>query len=97
MFRWMGGRDEMLSDAQLGLGLLERHLIGAGVDLCQQIAPVDYLAFLKSDPDQRSLDLAADDNRVPGIDRADAVQIDRHVARLDRRRDDGHGWGRPNW
>jgi hypothetical protein len=47
---------------------------------------------LKADPDQRSLDLAAHDDRVPGIDGADAVQIDRHVAGYDRRGDDGHGW-----
>jgi hypothetical protein len=52
---------------------------------------VDYLAFLESDPGQRSLDLAAHDDRVPGIDQADAALIDRHVAGLDRRRDDGHG------
>ena len=81
----------------VGDRLIELGLIGAGVDLCQQIALVHHLAFCEGDPDQRSLDLAAHDDRVPGIDRADAVQIDRHVAGLDRRRDDGHGWGRRNW
>ena len=80
---------------QLGLGLFERHLVGARVDLGEKIALVDHLAFLEGDLHQITADLRFyRDHRERG-DGAELAQRHRHVALLHRGHPDRHrsaGW-----
>ena len=72
------------------LRLVELRLIGARIDLREQIAFLDELAFLEVDADQLSRDLAANHRRVQRCDRAQAGQHDRRLMLLDGRRNDGN-------
>jgi hypothetical protein len=65
-------------------------LIGAGIDLREQIAGVDRLTFGECDLGQLPLDLAAHDVGVIGNDGADAAQIDRHILAGHLSGHDGH-------
>ena len=77
--------------SQRRLRLVELRLIGARIDLGEQIAFLDELTFLEVDTDQQSRDLAANGCGVQWSDRAEASQNDWHVVLLDGRRDDGIG------
>ncbi len=76
--------------AQRRLCLIELRLIGARIDLGEQIAGLDRLAFLEVDAYQQPRDLAADRRRVQRRHRAEAGQDDRHVVTLDGGCDDGN-------
>ena len=60
---------------QLGLGLFERHLVGARVDLGEEIALVDQLAFLETDFHQIAVDLGFYRNRRERGDGAELVNV----------------------
>ena len=70
--------------------LFDLGLIGTRIDLRQQIAGMDGLAFGEIDADELALNLAAHDNRIVSDDGADAGQIDRHVVLSDCAGDDRH-------
>src|SRR5437588_12511841 len=59
--------------------LIELRLIRTRIDHGEQIAGLYSLSFGEVDFRDLPLDLAADDHRVVGDDRADALQIDGHV------------------
>ena len=70
-------------------GLLERRLKRSGVDLGQEIALLDHLAFVEADLHDLAVDPGAHENGVVGLDLPDALQDDRKIRALDRRhRDD---------
>ena len=78
----------------LGLGLVERRLERPRIDLDQQIALLDELAFLEGDLDDLAVDAGADQHGVEALHGAEAGQIDREIGLLDRRdldRDGGTG------
>src|SRR5262249_32420111 len=83
----------------LGLGLIEHGLEGARIDLHQEVALIDDLAFGKSD----LVDLAVDPRPylygVEALDGAEPGQIDREISFLDRRHADqdriSPGWTFP--
>ncbi len=68
----------------LGLGLIERGLVRAGIDLGEQVALVDQLAFLEGDLVDLAVDAGAHDDRVEGLNGSQAGQVDRKVGFLDR-------------
>ena len=75
---------------QIALGLRQRRLIGPRVDLGDQIAFLDLVAFLEIDLDQIAADLASDrDGRERG-DGAERIEIDSDVALADGLRHDRH-------
>ena len=75
----------------LGLGLVERGLERAGVDLDQQIALVDHLALGEGDLVDLAVNPGPDLYGVEALNRAEAGQVDREVDLLDRRNADGNG------
>jgi hypothetical protein len=76
--------------SQRRLRLVELRLIGARIDLGEQIAFLDELTLLEVDTDQQSRDLAANGRCVQCGDRAKSGQHDRHVVLLDGRGDNGN-------
>ena len=70
----------------VGDQLIELRLIGAWVDLREQIAGMHGLAFGEGDPDELARNLAAHDHGVVGDDRADPGEVDRHVVLAPLRR-----------
>ena len=66
----------------LRLRLVERGLERARVDLRQQVARLHVLALGERDLHQLPVDARADRHGVVGLDRADAVEPDRHVLPL---------------
>ena len=60
----------------LGLGLVEGGLERARVDLRQEIAGLDHLAFGEGDLDDLAVDAGADGHRVLGLDLAEPVDED---------------------
>ena len=77
--------DELrLGEIAGGGHLVDLRLIGTRIDLCQQVALVHVLPFDEVDADDLSLDLAGDQHRVVGDNRADAGEVDRHVVLRDR-------------
>ena len=70
--------------------LVDLGLIGTRIDLRQQIADMDGLAFGEIDADELALNLAAHDDRVVGDNGADAGQIDRYVVLSDCSGNDRH-------
>ena len=79
---------------ELAFRLGQRDLIRARIDLGQEIALLDDLAFLERDLDQLAVDLRLDRDRRERRHRAERVQDDRHVGRFDRSRADRHRAGR---
>ena len=76
--------------------LIELRLVGAGIDLREQVTLMHRLTLREVDADDLSLDLATNDNSVVGNDRADPIQIDGDIMLGDRARHDGyrrHGYG----
>ena len=69
----------------LGHRLLERGLEGPRIDLGEQVALLDHLAFLEGDLHDLAVDPGADHNGVVGLDLADALKDDREIGALDRR------------
>ena len=74
----------------LGHRLIVLRLVDHGVDLAEHVALLDVLAFGEIHRDQLAVDLGAHDHVVQRADRADAVEIDRHVLRARRRRQHRH-------
>ena len=72
----------------LGDSLIVLGLIDGRIDLGEHIALLDVLPLDEVDGDQLAVDLRSHRHRVQGADRADAVEIDRHV--LDDRRGREH-------
>src|SRR5262245_8672633 len=64
--------------------LIDLCLIGARVDLSEEIAGVHRLALGEIDADDLPLDLGANGDRIIGDHGADPCQIDRHVVLSDR-------------
>jgi hypothetical protein len=69
--------------ALVGDVLVELGLVGARIDLRQEVADVNGLSFGEIDLRDLSLDLTADDDGVVSDDRADALQVDRHIVARD--------------
>ena len=79
----------------LGDRLVELRLVGDGVDLRQQVALLDLLAFLEIDRQDLAVDLRAHGDEVARLGRADALQPDGHVGELGLGGDDRHRPFRP--
>ena len=67
----------------LGLGLIERRLVGAGIDLDQEVALIDDLAFLEGDLVDLSVDPGPYHDGVETLHRSEPAQIDRKISFLD--------------
>ena len=63
----------------LGLGLIERGLIEARIDLGQHVALLDALSFLEEHLLQLAVDLGVDGDRKESLHSAKAGEIDRYV------------------
>ena len=77
---------------QLPLRLGQRRLVGPRIDLGDEVALLDRLAFGKADVLQRAGDLGADGHGLERRHRPQGVNGKGHVAGCDRR--DAHGLGR---
>ncbi len=64
---------------------IERGLIGARIDLRQQLPALDLLAFLEGDLGELAIHLRGHLDRVERLHGAEPLKIDRHVPRDDRR------------
>ena len=76
-------------------GGVQRGLVGAGVDHCQQVALFDFLSFGNRDLHQLAVDLGAQQHRIIGLHGAEAANDDRHV--LADHFGDGNGNRRRRW
>src|SRR5262249_15088580 len=74
--------------------LVKLCLIGARVDLREEIAGLYALAFGECDLRDLPLDLAANDNSIVGVDRTEAAQQDLYSRAGNRAGDDGNRRGR---
>ncbi len=74
----------------LGLGLIERRLERPGVDLGEQVALVDQLAFLEGDLVDLAVDPCAHHHRIEALNGSEPGQIDGEVGFLDRCDGDAH-------
>ena len=82
-------RDELGDVLRLfGLGLVERRLEQARVDLGQHVALLDLLAFGEQHLLQLAVDLGVDADGERRLHRAKSAQVNRHILALDDR--DGH-------
>ena len=90
------GVDELgLIALEIGRVLIDQGLVGTRIDLREQVAGMNGLAFGEVDADDLPLDLGAHDVGVVRDHRADAGKIDWHVMLGDRCGDDRHRrWGR---
>ena len=75
----------------LGLGLVQRRLIRPGIDLDQQIALVDRLAFLEGDLVDLAIDAGPHQDGIEALNGTEAGQIDRKVRFFDGSDGDGNG------
>ncbi len=89
-----GVRELGLIAGAVRVRLIELRLIRTRIDHGEQVAGLYGLPFGEIDFRDLPLDLAAHDHGVVGDDRADALQINRHVAAGDGVGNDGHGWDR---
>ena len=80
---------------KLTLGLGQRRFIRARIDLGNEVAFFDFLAFLEIDLDQIAADLAPDGDGGQRRDGSQRVEIDANIALADRFRDDRHRRGAP--
>ena len=78
---------------QIARVLIDQGLVGARIDLREQVASMYGLAFGEVDADDLPLDLGAHDVGVVRNHCAYARKIDRHVVLRDRRGDDRHRRG----
>jgi len=67
-----------------GLGLVERGLIGPGIDFREQVALVHQLSFREGDFIDLPVDARANDNGVEGLDGPKAGQVDGKIGFLYR-------------
>ena len=74
---------------QISLELVDLGLVGARIDLREQVAGMDGLSFGEVDADELALDLGPHDVGVVGNHGADAVPVDRHVMLGDHAGHDG--------
>jgi hypothetical protein len=74
-----GGREHRFIACELALGLVERRLIGARVDLRQEVADLDALALGEPDLGELAADLRLDDDGRQRRDRAERLERYRHV------------------
>ena len=74
----------------LGDRLVELRLIGGRIDLGEQVAFLDVLAFLEIDAEDVAIDLRPNGDSVPGLRRANTVEVDRDIADAGLGCDDGH-------
>jgi hypothetical protein len=74
--------------------LIERGLIGARIDLHENVALLDHLALLEGDLDDLAIDAAADENGLVGLHGAEPAQIDGEIGLFRLRDGDGDGRGR---
>ena len=79
---------------ELALGLLERRLVWARVDLGQELALLHHLAFLEADVHQLAVDLGHHRHRVEGCHGAERIEDHRHLAGGGGGDADGLGRGR---
>ena len=75
----------------LGLGLIERRLVRPGIDLDEQVALIDHLAFLEGDLVDLAVDAGTHQDGVEALNRSKPGQIDRKIGFLDRRDGDANG------
>ena len=68
----------------LGLGLVERSLIGPGIDLDEQITLLDHLAFLEGNLVDLAIDPCSHRHGIEALYRSEPGQVDRKVGLLDR-------------
>ena len=68
-------------------------LVGAGVELGEQVAGLDHLAFVEQDLVQGAVDTGADQDGLERLDRADRFLDDRHILCCDGGRGDGNAAG----
>ena len=78
----------------LGLGLIERRLVGARIDFGEQVALIDQLAFLERDLVDLAVDAGPHLHGIEALNGAEPGQVDRKIGLLDRRDGDGNGSGR---
>ena len=75
--------EQRLVLGQLALRLRERGLVGSRIDLGEEVALLDDLAFVEPQLLQLARDLGADGHGLEGRDGAERVDGDRHVAERD--------------
>ena len=86
----LGVLEHRLILGELSFRLSQRNLIRPRVDLREEIALVDHLAFLEGALDQLAVDLRLDRDHGQRRHRTEPAQHDRHVALLDRGSTDRH-------
>jgi hypothetical protein len=90
-----GDRDAVgradLVERLLGSRLVELSLVGGRIDLGQDIAALDVLSLLEAQAEDAAVDLRSHGDRVAGLGRADAVEMDGHVGNAGLGGDDGDG------
>ena len=74
----------------LGGGLVELSLIGGRIDLGEDVAALDLLAFLEIDAENAAIDLRPYRHGVARLGGADAFEIQRHIGDAGRGDQDGH-------
>ena len=87
----LGIGEQRLVERLLGCGLVERGLEGPRVDLQQQIALLDNLAFPEADLVDLAIDAGADGHGVPGLRDAQPVEVDGQVLPIGGGDVDGNG------
>jgi hypothetical protein len=65
---------------ELALGLFERRLVGARVDLGQELTLLHHLAFLEPDAHQLAVDLGHHRHGIEGCHGAERIEDHRHLA-----------------
>ena len=81
---FLGGGELGLVLGSLGLGLIERSLEQAGVDLGQDVALLDVLAFGEQHFLQLAVDLRMNCHGERGLYAAEPGEVDRHILPSDR-------------
>ena len=76
---------------QHGFGLIERGLKRPRIELKEQIAGMNELAFAKRDLRHMTFDAASDRDSIEGLHIAQTTQEERHVTRLRARDEDRYG------
>jgi len=77
-------REQALIVGELALVLGLQELVGARIDLCQEVALLDQLAFGESDLEQLAVDLGLHGDGGDRRDRAERVDDDANIALADR-------------
>ena len=75
---------------ELPFRLSQRDLIGPRIDMGEEVALVDHLAFLERDLDELAVDLRLDRDHGERRHRTQSAEDDRHVAFFHRRGADRH-------